>query len=157
MNSGIAEPRTAFSLCFFIVLRGKARNKMKFIDLTNKKFGKLTAISINKKDNGKTYWNCTCDCGNTCIVEGRRLRDLRKTHCGKCVNKPIPFNYKDLTDKRFGMLTVLKRVPKPEHLKKEGCYWLCQCDCGKEHIVLTCNLTSGAYIELWMYKKKENF
>lgn len=116
---------------------------MKFIDLTNKKFGKLIAISINKKYNGKTYWNCICDCGNKCIVDGRRLRDLRKTHCGHCVEKPKPSNYKDLTGKRFGMLTVIRRVPKPKHLKKDATYWLCKCDCGNEHIVQTCNLTSG--------------
>lgn len=116
---------------------------MKFIDLTNQKFGKLTAISINKRTNGKIYWNCKCDCGNEVIVEGRRLRDLRKTNCGKCVKKPLPPNFTDLTGRRFGMTTVLKRVPKPEHLKKEGVYWLCKCDCGNEHIVPTCNLTSG--------------
>ena len=116
---------------------------MKFIDLTNQKFGKLTAISINKRTNGKIYWNCKCDCGNEVIVEGRRLRDLRKINCGKCVERPKPSNYKDLTGERFGMLTVLKQIPKPEHLKKQGVYWLCKCDCGKEHIVLTCNLTSG--------------
>ena len=142
MSSDIAEPRTAFSLFLYYVAR-ESEDRMKFIDLTNEKFGKLTAISINKKENKKTYWNCVCDCGNTCIVDGRRLRDLRKTHCGKCVDKPIPPNYKDLTGKRFGMLTVVKQVPKPEHLKKDSTYWLCKCDCGKEHIVLTCNLTSG--------------
>lgn len=128
---------------------------MKFIDLTNQKFGKLTAISINKRTNGKIYWNCKCDCGNEVIVEGRRLRDNFKINCGKCVERPKPSNYKDLTGKRFGMLTVLKQVPRPEHLKKQGTYWLCKCDCGKDHIVLTCNLTSGHTQNCGCIRKKK--
>ena len=128
---------------------------MKFIDLTNQKFGKLNARSINKRLNGKIYWNCDCDCGNKVIVEGRRLRDGFKTHCEKCVERPKPPNYKDLTGQRFGMLTVIKQVMKPKHLKKEGVYWLCKCDCGNEHIVLTCNLTSGHTTNCGCIRKKQ--
>ena len=128
---------------------------MKFIDLTNQKFGKLTARSINKRLNGKIYWNCDCDCGNEVIVEGRRLRDGFKIHCGECVERPKPPNYKDLTGQRFGMLTVIKQVEKPKHLKKEGVYWLCKCDCGNEHIVLTCNLTSGHTSNCGCIRKKQ--
>lgn len=70
---------------------------MKFIDLTNQKFGKLTATSINKRTNGKIYWNCKCDFGNEVIVEGRRLRDNFKINYKKCIERPKPSNYKDLT------------------------------------------------------------
>lgn len=46
---------------------------MKNIDITGKKFGRLTAIKLhhNKiRNNGKTrqYWLCKCDCGNEKIV-----------------------------------------------------------------------------------------
>lgn len=46
---------------------------MKNIDITGKKFGRLTAIKFhhNKiRSNGKTrqYWLCKCDCGNEKIV-----------------------------------------------------------------------------------------
>lgn len=42
------------------------------LNITNKTFGKLKAISINeevsaKKNNGRVYWNCQCECGNLCI------------------------------------------------------------------------------------------
>ena len=41
----------------------------------------------------------------------------------------------DLTGKKFGKLEVLTKVPKPEHLKSLGTYWLCRCTCGKEKII----------------------
>lgn len=69
---------------------------MKFIDLTNQKFGKLTTTSINKKNKRKNFWSCKCDCGNEVIVEGRKLRDNFKINCGKCIERPKPSNYKDL-------------------------------------------------------------
>jgi hypothetical protein len=36
------------------------------IDITNKKFGKLTVIKDSgKRDNyGNIFWLCLCDCGN---------------------------------------------------------------------------------------------
>ena len=47
---------------------------------------------------------------------------------------------KDLTGLKFGRLTVLKQVPKPEHLKYKARYWLCECDCGNDRIVPRNNL-----------------
>ena len=47
----------------------------------------------------------------------------------------------DLTGKRFGRLTAIKRV----EIRNSKSYWLCRCDCGKEKVVesahLTCNQT----------------
>ena len=36
----------------------------KAIDITNQKFGKLTAIQRAPSRSGKTYWLCKCECGN---------------------------------------------------------------------------------------------
>lgn len=40
-----------------------------FIDLKNKKFGKLTVIELdqNKSTNRRKFWLCNCDCGSTNI------------------------------------------------------------------------------------------
>jgi hypothetical protein len=38
------------------------------IDITNQKFGKLTAIKRAESKSGKTYWLCKCDCGNEKVV-----------------------------------------------------------------------------------------
>lgn len=48
---------------------------------------------------------------------------------------------KDLTGKKFGHLTVLKRAPK----EFRGAYWWCICDC-PEHNIISCyssHLTTG--------------
>lgn len=55
------------------------------IDLTGKKFGKLTVESF-AKSNGKAHWKCSCECGGTAIVEGNNLRNGHTLSCG-CVQK----------------------------------------------------------------------
>lgn len=46
--------------------------------------------------------------------------------------------FKDLTGQRFGKLTVLKKIDKG---KSNKVWWLCQCDCGNTHEVITYHLT----------------
>lgn len=54
-------------------------------DLTNQRFGKLTVIGINSKDNrGECKWLCKCDCGNQTVVYGSHLRKGVTVSCG-CV------------------------------------------------------------------------
>lgn len=52
-------------------------------DLTNQKYGKLTAIyKTDKKQNGFNVWHCKCDCGNECDLS---VGDWGSTQsCGKC-------------------------------------------------------------------------
>lgn len=53
------------------------------IDLTGKKFGKLTVIEQAGRDSkGKIVWKCKCDCGNYCTVSGVKLRRRSKKSCG---------------------------------------------------------------------------
>lgn len=45
----------------------------KLIDLTDKKFGRLTVIEraenhIQPNGQHKTMWKCKCDCGYKCVV-----------------------------------------------------------------------------------------
>lgn len=54
---------------------------MRFIDLTGKKFGRLTVLSLNKKG-GHPMWNCVCDCGKHKVVYGGHLRYGRIISCG---------------------------------------------------------------------------
>lgn len=55
---------------------------MKRIDLTNKTFGRLTALRY--AGNGK--WECICKCGNERLVDANNLRSLHSTSCG-CIAK----------------------------------------------------------------------
>lgn len=50
----------------------------------------------------------------------------------------------DLTGQRFGRLVVIEKTIKPLHVKShQGQYWLCQCDCGNQHIATCQNLRIG--------------
>lgn len=57
------------------------------LDLTNKKFGRLTAIKpIGRKDNDThIYWLCKCDCGNFHEVNTTNLTKGNVQSCG-CLN-----------------------------------------------------------------------
>lgn len=53
-----------------------------------------------------------CDCGNNCIVSGANIRSGRVKSCGclkKETDKKPKGNVIDLTGKKFGHLTVIKR------------------------------------------------
>ena len=58
----------------------------KALDLTNQKFGKLTAIEKLPNKNGKTYWLCKCDCGNYTQVQTSHLTTKKIQSCG-CLHK----------------------------------------------------------------------
>lgn len=59
-------------------------------DLTNQKFGKLTALyPLPIKGNiGGVIWHCKCDCGNTKDVSVERLRFGKTASCG-CLKKSL--------------------------------------------------------------------
>ncbi len=109
---------------------------MRKIDLTGKRFGKLTVLhqSERKSPRGELYWLCRCDCGNEKEILGNNLRRGLTSSCGDCDCKKI--NY-DLTGQRFEMLTALHRSER-----RHG-YWICRCDCGKLTEVLIHKLLSG--------------
>jgi len=109
-------------------------HKKVFKDLTGKIFGKLTVIEYKGKNKFKdSLWLCTCECGNSKIISGTSLRNSGTKSCG-CIHSP------DLVGRRYGRLLVIKKVEKPENLKRSGTYWLCRCDCGKEKIIMAANL-----------------
>lgn len=113
----------------------------KIIDLTGKKFGKLTVLKrVPNKNGNAARWLCQCDCGNQTEVDGVKLRRYDTLSCGCLVKKSlIKFNkskFNDLKGERFGKLTVLERV---ENIGIQTA-WLCQCDCGNQTIVMSSNL-----------------
>ena len=55
----------------------------KCIDLTGRKFGKLTVVERAKNSKGgKSRWLCSCDCGKEKIVLGDSLRNGITSSCG---------------------------------------------------------------------------
>lgn len=59
----------------------------KIVDLTGKKFGRLTVIErahdyVSPKGQHSPQWLCECECGNKTITVGTLLKQGRKKSCG---------------------------------------------------------------------------
>ncbi len=54
----------------------------KFIDLTNKKFGKLKALEYKGRNKSGGVWRCLCDCGKEVFILGGNLRKGKTQSCG---------------------------------------------------------------------------
>jgi hypothetical protein len=118
------------------------------IDLTGKKFNKLTVIA---KGNGyytkggqyKTTWICRCDCGNVKEIASEKIRKGHTQSCG-CVRKQkiANVNFDDITGMKFDRLTVI-RFLQPEEREDYRRQWLCKCECGNEVQVNSNKLRSG--------------
>lgn len=55
-----------------------------FSDLTNHRFGRLTALSLSGERNreGQLLWLCRCDCGTEPVVSGASMRSGQTKSCG---------------------------------------------------------------------------
>lgn len=72
------------------------QGKNNFKDLTNQKFGKLTALYPIKEENSKKYyWICQCECGNIIKVLGTSLSSKNTLSCG-CVKSLGEANIKNI-------------------------------------------------------------
>lgn len=110
----------------------------KSIDITGKRYGKLTVLrkTDERDSSGCVMWECACDCGTIKNVSTNCLNRGTVKSCG-CEQ----IRLEDLTGKKFGRLTVveLDRYDPKSHSTK----WKCVCDCGKEKTVLASCLKSG--------------
>ena len=108
-------------------------------DLTGQKFGKLTVLGFGGYEQNTrqrvAMWNCHCDCGNDCQVEGYLLASGRRKSCG-CIRRAAG----QMEGERFGKLVVLGEDPDNQTTLKKV---LCRCDCGNIRSVATRDLKSG--------------
>ena len=105
-------------------------------DLTNQRFGKLTALyPTDKRQTNHVIWHCRCDCGNEKDVVASRLTMGLATCCG-CETSRLH----DLTGRRFGRLLVIDRA---ENGNGHGARWNCRCDCGNKTVVYATHLERG--------------
>lgn len=117
-------------------------------DLVGQKFVRLTVVKrVENNKHGQSRWLCKCDCGNNhTATQGSLVNSLVKS-CG-CLQSEISHkngiingkaSYKDLTSKKFGELTVIRRVDnKGRHVQ-----WLCKCTCGRTKIISSNHLLDG--------------
>lgn len=81
-GSHLSSGHTTSCGCYHKEISGQQN----FKDITNQKFGKLTAISyIRSNEKGSAIWLCQCDCGNHIEVNGTELRRGHTRSCG-CIN-----------------------------------------------------------------------
>jgi hypothetical protein len=103
---------------------------MALIDLTNKKFGRLTVLErdISKpKGHGKpVYWICQCDCGNIKSVKSCHLKDGSIQSCGCLHKERVSKQFsKDISNKKYDYLTAIR----PLYINEHGNGQLCKiCD-----------------------------
>jgi len=110
-------------------------------NLTGLTFGKLKVIKFSHKKNKRNYWECICDCGNTCLKNSHNLLDGSTNSCGCLVHK---ITRKDLTGYKYGEWTVLYFDEQRHQNIKEAC-WICKCSCGNTiKSVRATHLKSGA-------------
>lgn len=103
-------------------------------DISGERFGKLVAIEYI----GNSTWKCQCDCGNIHETKTSYLTSGDTKSCGKC-SRAI-----DMTGKRFGNLTVVKRAEDKPTKRGDGIVmWECICDCGNTIITTRQELIHG--------------
>ena len=101
--------------------------------------GKLTVVERTpEKRGGYSIWRCKCDCGGEICLDTRYLQRGTVTNCG-CAPRPKIKN--DLTGRRFGRLVCLE--PTEERDPEGKIIWRCRCDCGKQCLAPSTQLTKG--------------
>ncbi len=88
---------------------------MRLVDLTGKRFGRLTVIGRGPdQPRGRTHrvqWHCRCDCGNECVCASTNLVQGKSRSCG-CL--------------QIDTITTHNRTGTPEHrtwiAMKSRCY-----------------------------------
>ena len=119
----------------------------KLIDITGQKFERLTVIErAQNNSSGRACWKCECECKNTIIVEGSKLRNGSVKSCG-CLRRDRTSETCriDLTGQTIGNFTVLEYCQKTIEQKSRS-KWRCRCNlCGNEEVYLTTDNMKNQY------------
>jgi hypothetical protein len=71
-------------------LKNNPSKGVRFKDLTNQRFGRLTALlPVKKPWSSKYYWACRCDCGREVETIGSNLLRGNSTSCGCAKNEAV--------------------------------------------------------------------
>lgn len=100
-------------------------------DITNQKFGRLTAKEVVRTVPGKgSVWRCECECGGEKEVPAAYLLNGHTGSCG-CINAERKAKL-DISGQRWGRLVAIRQVgyTTVEQTGKRQAVWLWQCDCG---------------------------
>ena len=119
------------------------------------RFGRLTILErdLTKKDREGISWLCKCDCGNITSVKTKHLKSGNTKSCGcysldkasENIQKWNEEHNEDLVGQVFTKLTVIRLATEQEIFNRPRGqrYWLCQCECGGQHVASTSDLKAG--------------
>ena len=159
--------------CLMVIVGDVMARRDKEI-LTGKTFGYLTVVSENndQEDKKRSYWNCLCKCGNTCVKRTDALKTTPVPSCGCHKKEATSIQWSaDLNNRVFGKLTVIRRI---DSVNKRA-LWECKCECGNTCYmpsryllsmnVKSCGCDTKSYGELFIreqlqfynYKFKEQY
>lgn len=62
------------------------------MELTGKRFNRWSVIDRGESQDGRVSWNCICDCGNTGIIDTRRLVHKKSQSCG-CIRDEMQLKH----------------------------------------------------------------
>lgn len=127
------------------------------IDLTGKKFGKLTVIKRDTSYVKIVRWICKCDCGNTKTVRGYCLKDGTTISCGclsgkSNIGKRRPDGSKKNIGKKFNRLTIISIKRNP---KQRGYWMVCRCDCGNTTKQMYADIKKGKVVSCGCHNKEQ--
>lgn len=106
----------------------------KFKNLTGTIRGRLIVTDKYKIENKKTFWLCNCSCGGEKWIRADHITLEKVNSCGLCEGN-------ECIGKKFGKLTILKRLEKEEGQKQYK--FLCECECGNFHTSTLGHLKDG--------------
>lgn len=52
------------------------------IDMVGKKYGRLTVVERAANCGTRAAWKCVCECGNECVLDGKKIRTGHTKSCG---------------------------------------------------------------------------
>ena len=121
------------------------RGKQKRKDRIGYRFGKLVVLDLlyNYNNSGNTHAKCQCDCGNIKIIDINNLTHGRTKSCGceEINSRYTRKHFIDITNQKFGLLTVVKKLDKK--YVNGSVLWECLCDCGGTTCTNYTNLKTG--------------
>lgn len=95
----------------------KRRQALNHVDIAGKKFARLTAIKVDKRENGICFWLCKCSCGNNVVVRYGHLQSGHTLSCGCLrIEKSREIAYRLLAGKK----KVAKNGTLPKRVSKDG-------------------------------------
>jgi Staphylococcus phage HNH endonuclease len=100
------------------------------MDLTDRRFGRLTVLHRGRRAGHRVYWRVRCVCGVVKEVRADALRTNGGTRSCGCLQREAAKaqGHHHQPGERFGRLRIIRQAGT---VKRHGRSYLCRCDCGR--------------------------